>query len=164
MSSTPLCGAPTAGGGSCRLAAGWGTSHVGSGRCRKHRGNDGGAGAPVGNNNAATHGGYRSVFLDRLTGDDLAVFEAAPRDPADALDDALAALAVREVRVLTFVLGLPTGHTRAAAAEELLTRIQAEKRRVAEAKIRADTGAGDGLGEIDAVFRELRGEDDYLAS
>lgn len=48
------CDATTRGedNGSCELPAGWGTDHVGEGRCKLHGGN---AGAPANNQNAATH-------------------------------------------------------------------------------------------------------------
>ncbi|EMA47601.1 hypothetical protein [Halococcus saccharolyticus] len=46
--------------GYCNRSLGWGTDHVGDGRCRQHGGNNGGAregaGAPKGNQNATTHG------------------------------------------------------------------------------------------------------------
>lgn len=46
--------------GYCKRSLGWGTDHVGEGRCRQHGGNNGGAregaGAPKGNQNATTHG------------------------------------------------------------------------------------------------------------
>lgn len=39
-----FCGAKTRAGGDCRRPAGWGTSHVGQGRCKLHGGK---AGAPI---------------------------------------------------------------------------------------------------------------------
>lgn len=50
-----ICGATKRDGseGPCGLPAGWGTDHVGEGRCKLHGGN---AGAPSGNQNAAKHG------------------------------------------------------------------------------------------------------------
>src|SRR5262252_841694 len=34
-----ICGAPTRAGKECRRGAGWGTSHIGIGRCKYHLGN-----------------------------------------------------------------------------------------------------------------------------
>lgn len=48
----PLCGAKNRAGEPCKRPAGWGTAHVGEGRCKLHGGN---AGAPKGNANARTH-------------------------------------------------------------------------------------------------------------
>jgi len=49
-----ICGATKRNGEDevCKLPAGWGTEHVGEGRCKLHGGN---AGAPDGNQNAAKH-------------------------------------------------------------------------------------------------------------
>lgn len=41
--------------GYCSMRAGWGTDHVGEGRCRLHGGAIVGGGAPKGNQNPATH-------------------------------------------------------------------------------------------------------------
>lgn len=41
--------------GYCSMRAGWGTDHVGEGRCRLHGGAVEGGGAPTGNQNGATH-------------------------------------------------------------------------------------------------------------
>jgi len=38
MTKLPLCGAKTRAGTSCRRPAGWGTDHVGEGRCKLHGG------------------------------------------------------------------------------------------------------------------------------
>ncbi len=54
------CGATNRNGNPCSLSAGWGTDHNGEGRCKFHGGATSGgaregAGAPKGNDNAATH-------------------------------------------------------------------------------------------------------------
>lgn len=62
---TPYCGARTRSGGACRREAGWGTEHVGFGRCKLHGGT-----APSGNTAgiraealayAAEHYGMRDI-------------------------------------------------------------------------------------------------------
>lgn len=75
----------------CQRVAGWGTDHVGTGRCTDHpsggapegndnaEGNSGGA-APEGNTNAVTHGAYAdqsSLYTD--------VFSDAEREIADGI-------------------------------------------------------------------------------
>lgn len=56
------CGATNRTGGQCQLVAGFGTDHVGEGRCKFHGGLS--PGAPRGNRNAETHGIYRSYLSD----------------------------------------------------------------------------------------------------
>jgi hypothetical protein len=53
----PQCGAKTRSGGQCKKQSGWGTDHVGEGRCKLHGGN---AGRPV------QHGRYSLVHRASL--------------------------------------------------------------------------------------------------
>ncbi len=55
----PRCGAKNRAGMPCQQKAGWGTDHVGYGRCKLHGGKN--SGAPKGNQNAFKHG-MRSQF------------------------------------------------------------------------------------------------------
>ena len=52
----PRCGAKNRAGTPCQQKAGWGTVHVGTGRCKLHGGAS--TGAPKGNKNALKHGRY----------------------------------------------------------------------------------------------------------
>jgi len=61
---TRLCGA-NARNGKCKKEAGWGTNHLGSGRCKYHGGVVGkNHGAPKGSQNALKHGIYSRVLKD----------------------------------------------------------------------------------------------------
>ena len=55
------CGAKNRKGTPCRLRAGWGTNHVGYGRCKLHGGLS--PGAPKGNKNALKHGYYTAEAI-----------------------------------------------------------------------------------------------------
>lgn len=56
------CGAKTTKGGTCQLVAGFGTDHVGTGRCRVHGGKS--KGAAKGNKFSLKHGIYSRLFTD----------------------------------------------------------------------------------------------------
>lgn len=78
---TETCGAETRDGSPCARPAGWGTDHVGEGRCKQHGGN---AGAPEGQANGnADHLGFSAALDDDL--------DAAERDIIAAFEDAVAA-------------------------------------------------------------------------
>lgn len=62
MSENNICGARTRNGTPCKKKAGWGTDHLGSGRCKFHGGAS--TGAPKGNQNARKHGIYSKSLLD----------------------------------------------------------------------------------------------------
>lgn len=70
----PRCGAEKRqGSGTCTQLAGWGTDHVGSGRCKLHGGKSTGPQSPDGKErvsvNAIKHGGYIDKILDPMERD-----------------------------------------------------------------------------------------------
>ena len=64
----PKCGHKKRDGSTCKLAAGWGTDHLGQGICRKHHGNRGNL----------KHGLY-SKYLPKILSDHYAAAKADPR-------------------------------------------------------------------------------------
>ena len=75
MEQSEMCGAATRDGGECQRRAGWGTDHVGEGRCKQHGGR---AGAPEGED----HGQYEhGAFAEKIEADDII---SAFEDAADA--------------------------------------------------------------------------------
>lgn len=72
------CGATAKSTGNpCQLPAGFGTSHVGEGRCKYHGGE---AGAPEGNKNARKAGVYEDLVKDRLSEDEKEVYDNVNAD------------------------------------------------------------------------------------
>lgn len=67
-----ICGAKKKNGKVCKQKAGWGTNHVGTGRCKLHGGCSTGPKNAKGNTNAVTHGLYKKYFpketLEMFTG------------------------------------------------------------------------------------------------
>jgi len=101
-----LCGARTRAGPPCRRPAGWGTDHVGEGRCKLHAGCS--PGGPVGNKKAERHGLTSGEFRGYFQRAKKACLEAlrraaANQDPLKAQDIA-DTLAVDARRLLAGVL------------------------------------------------------------
>ena len=76
------CGAKTRAGTPCRRPAGWGTDHVGEGRCKLHGGKS--TGAPKGNQNAKKHG-FFSKYIPQETLEIMGMLEE--KKPADLIWD-----------------------------------------------------------------------------
>lgn len=104
-----ICGATKrdGSGDACQLPPGWGTDHVGEGRCKHHDAPGGareGAGAPEENTNAATHGAYSQSFVENfLTDEEIERVEQAQElldTPEGAQDHArlMAAIAIEQYR------------------------------------------------------------------
>jgi len=93
----PICGAraKSKAGEPCRRPAGWGTDHLGTGRCKFHGGRS--PGVP-GNQNALRHGAYADLILEQLTPQERAVFAAIPAD--DSLQEELRIVRFKLLRLL----------------------------------------------------------------
>lgn len=107
------CGATTRSGASCRHEAGWGTDHVGTGRCKLHGGS-----VPVGRASGQfKHGRYSRVHREELR--DLIEEYAHDPDPLD-LEQELAALRA----LFADYLSKPdVSHTDAAGIVEAISRV-----------------------------------------
>jgi hypothetical protein len=63
MAKPKICGARTKSkAGKCQRVAGWGTDHLGAGKCKLHGGAS--KGAPKGSQNALKHGVYSKLFTE----------------------------------------------------------------------------------------------------
>lgn len=69
-----ICGAKTKRGTPCKRPAGWGTNHVGEGRCKLHGGASTGPKNQKGNKNALTTGEYESIIYDVLGEEEKALY------------------------------------------------------------------------------------------
>lgn len=145
------CAATTRAGTPCQQPAGWGTGHVGTGRCKLHGGN---AGAPRGNKNRWTHGGY-SLALDALTDDEAAVHAAVDPAVGHQWDETIRLCEVRLRRLLIYARDTLNGQV-SKDLEGAISRVQAEKARALEGKQRAASGGSDSAG-LDAFLSALDG-------
>ena len=87
-----ICGAKTRAGTPCQQKAGWGTDHVGKGKCKLHGGAS--KGAPKGNKNSRKHGAYETVIRGKLSDEEKKVY-----DNISAQDDLR-----EELKILRFKL------------------------------------------------------------
>ncbi|MEF8887327.1 MAG: HGGxSTG domain-containing protein [Haloarculaceae archaeon] len=106
-----ICGATTRDGDPCKRPAGWGTDHVGEGRCKQHGGAEG-SGAPKGraNGNADTLAWSELIREDYTEGEQRAADQFVEA-VADTDSDRLAA----EMASTSFIRYLRSGDPRHAA-------------------------------------------------
>ena len=152
-----------AGEGYCSQPLGWGTDHVGEGRCKHHDG------APKGNKNAVTTGEHESIFYDQLDEDEQELWHEVDADQLAQIDEQIRLINIRERRMLRRIRRIKReemtlvqrqteeGVTPSAGAsvsvdttrevhsdvieriqniEEALTRVQAEHRKLIREKYR----------------------------
>lgn len=92
-----ICGAHNKRGSICKLKAGFGTDHVGFGRCKFHGGCSKGV---KGNKNALKTGEYETFYYDLLTDDEKVVYQAEKMEKEEQVKNELRLLSIRERRML----------------------------------------------------------------
>lgn len=94
-----VCGATTSQKGTpCQQPAGWGTDHVGEGRCKLHGGSNTGPKDASGNKNARKHGAYEQVIRDQLDEKEEDIYDQV--DTEKDLDEELRILRFKLARLL----------------------------------------------------------------
>lgn len=152
-----ICGAKTRRGTICQLPAGYGTHHLGTGRCKYHGGSS--RGAPKGNQNARKTSEHDSIYADLLDADEKIMFEEMTSDVLHHLDEEIKLITIRERRMLERIGLLVLGDTLVEVEridntkkgtnivhqnklqliqeiEEALTRVQDKKAKLLELKQR----------------------------
>jgi hypothetical protein len=139
-STYPLCGAKTRGGGTCRLFAGQGTSHLGIGKCKHHGGS------------TPTH--VKSAIVYEARRRAIEFGEELPVEPADAL---LTMLRLSAGMVAWTRDELARMEDRATFEAQVLTRMYADERdrtaRIAKAAL--DAGVAERMVRLAESYGEL---------
>jgi uncharacterized protein YjcR len=93
-----ICGAKTRAGTPCMQKAGWGTSHLGEGRCKLHGGSS--PGGPVANKKALATGEYERITLSTFEPEELELAQSAKVDAYEQVKEAILVLSIRERRMI----------------------------------------------------------------
>ena len=99
-----ICGAKTRGGTPCKLRAGQGTDHFGTGRCKFHGGAS--KGAKKGNKNAVKTGEYETIWLDQLTDEERELYNRLDTEVAVRIETSIRLVEIRERRMLERIASL----------------------------------------------------------
>lgn len=99
-----VCGAKTRAGTPCQRPAGWGTDHVGIGRCKLHGGKS--TGPPKKNKNAVTTGEFETLFFDTLDDEEKELIYQMQIEKKKLLEQEIQLLTVRERRMLKRIADL----------------------------------------------------------
>lgn len=178
------CGAKTRAGTPCAQPAGWGTDHIGRGRCKLHGGRS--PGGPPGNKKALLTGEYETIWLDTLDPDEVELYHTIQTDKLAQLDTEIRLLEIRERRMMQRIQklkehdftiveceseegeerGQPTGLTRQKrlatlgqiqAIEEALTRVQAQKARLLDLRHKFESSEPPNIPNLQEYIRALEG-------
>lgn len=97
-----ICGAENRNGEPCQLKAGWGTDHLGEGRCKFHGGLSTGPSKEKakGNKNAVKTGEYESIVRSALSDEEKQKFDSVSTTVDDQLDEQIRTAVFREYRMM----------------------------------------------------------------
>jgi len=93
----PICGAKNRAGDPCHRPAGWGTDHVGYGRCKLHGGKSKGA--------KVKHGIKQPIYYHTLSEQEQGMWEDIPTDLVECLDNAIK---LNDIEIMRFMERLNT--------------------------------------------------------
>jgi len=157
--------------GFCTQRAGWGTDHLGIGRCKLHGGKSTGPRDQKRNKNAVKTGEYETIWLDCLDDEEKEMWVKIRTEAADQLNEEIKLTTIRERRMMKRIQNLkesqfttverkeksgigPEGPVdvteekeRATLGqiqdiEEALTRVQSRKARLLNIKHKVEKGEG----------------------
>ncbi len=90
--------------GFCLQRAGWGTDHLGYGRCKHHGGKS--TGPPKKNKNAVTTGEYETIWMDTLDDKEKKLYSQIRTDVIDQLDSEIKLTNIRIRRMMMRISSL----------------------------------------------------------
>ena len=132
-----ICGAKAKSTGEpCKLAAGYGTDHLGEGRCKYHGGAS--SGAPKKNKNAVSTGEHETIWLDTLNDKERELLPKIRTEVIDLIDDDIKLMEIRIRRMMQRI----NNSDEVDNIEEALTRVQGKKIRLLKLKHQVESGQG----------------------
>ncbi len=179
-----ICGAKAKSTGEpCKLVAGYGTDHLGEGRCKFHGGASKGPGKK--NKNAVSTGEYETIWLETLDDNEKKLFAQIETEVLPQLENEIKLIEIREYRMMSRIKNLKkkeftlvehktrngtgaegpiniTEKTRKATLgqiqdiEDALTRVQRRKEKFLKLKHDIENGVDDeGNGSMDALAEAI---------
>lgn len=161
------CGAKTRKGTPCLQKAGWGTNHVGSGRCKLHGGKSTGPKNQQNNKNALSTGEHESIWMDALEEDEQEIINKINLDKLSQTNEEIKLTDIRIRRMLmrikklnkeeyirvggkegferggeTKIVEMEHSLTQIQNIEEALTRVQNHKSKLIDLKHKLELDLG----------------------
>lgn len=146
------CGATTRAGTPCQQKAGWGTDHVGEGRCKLHGGAS--TGAPKRNTNAVTTGEFETIWFDTLDEREQQLFGRVKEDVLDLIKDDIKLIEIRIRRMMQRIQNADDPQN----IEEALTRVQGKKTKLLKLKYQVENNSGPIDVDISNYINAIKGE------
>jgi uncharacterized protein YjcR len=154
-----ICGAKTRAGTPCQQKAGWGTNHVGEGRCKLHGGAS--TGPPKKNKNAVSTGEHETIWMDTLSDEEKLLLPRVKHKVIDLINDDIKLIEIR-IRRMMQRINLADDAENVANIEEALTRVQGKKTRLLKLKYQVENDQAPDSVNIDNYINAIRGRSEEV--
>ena len=135
-----ICGAKAKSTGEkCKLVAGYGTNHLGEGRCKYHGGKSTGP-KPESlkkNKNAVSTGEYETIWMDTLTDEEKKLLPKVKHEVINLIDDDIKLIEIRIRRMMQRINNSDDAEN-TSNIEEALTRVQGKKTQLLKLKYQVE--------------------------
>ena len=138
----------------CKLVAGYGTSHLGEGRCKYHGGAS--TGPPKKNKNAVSTGEHETIWMDTLSDEEKLLIPKIKHKVIDLIDDDIKLIEIR-IRRMMQRINLADDAENVANIEEALTRVQGKKTRLLKLKYQVENDQAPDSINVDNYINAIRG-------
>ena len=143
----------------CKLVAGYGTSHLGEGRCKYHGGAS--TGPPKKNKNAVSTGEHETIWLDTLSEEEKLLIPKIKHKVIDLIDDDIKLIEIR-IRRMMQRINLADDAENVANIEEALTRVQGKKTRLLKLKYQVENDQAPDSVNIDNYINAIKGRSEEV--
>jgi len=159
-----ICGAKAKSTGEeCKLVAGYGTSHLGEGRCKYH------GGASTGpkpenmkqNKNAVSTGEYETIWMDTLTDEEQQLLPKVKHEVIDLIDDDIKLIEIR-IRRMMQRINQSVEAENTSNIEEALTRVQGKKTQLLKLKYQVENDEAPDSVDVDVYIDAIRGRSEEI--
>jgi len=154
-----ICGAKTRAGTPCQQKAGWGTNHVGEGRCKLHGGAS--TGPPKKNKNAVSTGEYETIWMDTLTDEEKLLIPKIKHEVIDLIDDDIKLIEIR-IRRMMQRINQSVEAENTSNIEEALTRVQGKKTQLLKLKYQVENDEAPDSVDVDVYIDAIRGRSEEI--
>ena len=143
----------------CKLVAGYGTSHLGEGRCKYHGGAS--TGPPKKNKNAVSTGEHETIWLDTLSEEEKLLIPKIKHKVIDLIDDDIKLIEIR-IRRMMQRINQSVEAENTSNIEEALTRVQGKKTQLLKLKYQVENDEAPDSVDVDVYIDAIRGRSEEV--
>lgn len=147
----------------CKLVAGYGTNHLGEGRCKYHGGKSTGP-KPENlkkNKNAVKTGEHETIWMDTLTDEEKKLLPKVKHEVIDLIDDDIKLIEIR-IRRMMMRINTSDDAENTSNIEEALTRVQGKKTQLLKLKYQVENDEAPDSVNVNNYINAIKSRSDEI--